>query len=551
MEYRQAVRYLRRRNAWRLTCIKRPATSAGVGAQTSVWVVRMPAQAHIAPMDRSHTRSRSASPQQVVRWHHAPQQPSQTPPARVLTSPRLGAPAPSRLSRSLGALGRPLQWVKARLRQESTWDLQYKLVLGSHRTVISGYLGYAQAGDLAGWYHAALTGRPDSSLAPQVPVGEPRIPTNLVFPGVSDPAGRADLGRQVFMQKDGKGPLVSGRSLGWGQDPPRPMSWTVPVGGAGAYRPVELAVVVRETHAPDVRPDTKHSHAWDDGITVEYRLGGWGADTSVWPSQGVGGKLKPVRLREHQLLEGVAAHRSVLVRLTPASAPTMVVLQARNAGGDWIARRPTSDSERERTGQMWTMLVLPADMPMTANPYDNMDRAEHPRTWRGARTDDVLHVEGYAVMCVRTRRSDPLATRDDLMDIFCPDSQGSDAHRRLALRDRPGDQPADWLSDAGKPVASPSPGKFYTIAIPPDKGAPFGPTPTTPTTPTTRVVRPLHVALPPGAELISRYTTTEHGGTVVCTSGVLLPALAPYLNKRESQAGAFVYRIPQSLVASD
>lgn len=427
-------------------------------------------------MESSRRNSLAASEQQTVRWHPAPQQaggPSGTQPQPALPGvsrtlptqllapsgaskpPRQLPAGPSRLQRSLGVLRQPLQWVKARFGPDPR-EAQFRSVLGECKTLITDYLGYGSEGDRAHWQQAALTGRVSRSQAPEVPVNDPlRMPSGVLFPdGFSDPRLRSDLGQQVFLEKDGA-MHATGRSLGWGQEPPPSVSWSAPVGGMDRYRPVEVAVVVREPGTTQLKPDAKHTHAWDDGQTVEYRLGGHGADPSVSPSEGVGGKLKPVRLTQAQLMEGVARHRSVLVRLSPSSAPAMVVLQARASDGQWIVRRPTSDSVRARTGQMWTVLTLPRGIPMMSNPYDNVDRAEHPQRWHGAAEGDTLYVEGYPVTCLGQRKSDGEIPRADLLDVFCADSQGDDARQRLALRhlDRPGGG------------AAPAGGRVYTIAI--------------------------------------------------------------------------------------
>ena len=436
-------------------------------------------------MESSRRNSLSASEPQTVRWHPAPHRaggPLGTPPQPALpgeprarptqllapqcaSKPPQQVPAgPTRLQRSLGVLRQPLQWVKAKFGPDPR-EQQFRSALDQGQSIIADYLGYGSEGDRAHWQQAALTGRVSRSHAPEVPVDDPlRLPRGVLFPpDFSDPRLRSDLGQQVFLEKDWDNVHATGRSLGWGQEPPPRMSWSAPVGGMGRYRPIEVAVVVREPGTTIVKPDTKHTHAWDDGETVEYRLGGHGEDLSITPSEGVGRKLKPVRLTQAQLMEGVARHRSVLVRLSPSSAPAMVVLQARAPGGQWIVRRPTSDSVRASTGQMWRMLTLPRDIPMMSNPYDNVERAEHPQRWHGAAEGDTLYVEGYPVTCLGQRKSDGEIPRADLLDVFCADSQGDDAHQRLALRQKASGVSAPaGLAEEIDPVMG---GRNYTIAI--------------------------------------------------------------------------------------
>lgn len=362
----------------------------------------------------------------------------------------------------------------------------YESAMNIGSGIVSQYLGYGGpdlAGDRNRWMQSALTGQPDRKQAPEVPMGDaPRRQPRLGFPEASDPRLRADLGKQVLLRQYGIPESGTGRSLGWGQEKAPPMSWTAPVGGTAAWRPVEVSVVVRDTGRTSVKPESKHAHAWDDGETVEYHLGGRGGDRSVAPSEGFGKKLSPVTLNEAQQVQGVVSHRSVLVRTSPASAPSMVVLQARQPDGKWLVRQPASDSRRETTGQAWRMLELPHDTRMAANPYDNVDRAEHPQRWRDAQPDDILYLEGYPAVCMRLHKSAPLIPRADRLDVFCADAQGDDAHRRLALRHHadgseeaptmdyrpmPGTQYAGWPDGQGMLR-----GRVYTLRIPEEGGRP-------------------------------------------------------------------------------
>jgi hypothetical protein len=437
-------------------------------------------------MEPSRRNSLSASEPQTVKWHPAPQQagdPMGTPPQQALpgepralptqqlapqrvSKPPQQVPAgPTRLQRSLGVLRQPLQWVKAMFGPDPR-EQKFSAALDQGKVIIADYLGYGDEGDRAQWHQAALTGRVSRSHAPEVQLNAPlRLPRGVSFPqDFSDPRLRSDLGQQVFLDKDLDNGHATGRSLGWGQEPPPRTSWNKPVGGTDRYRPVEVAVVVRQPGTSTVKPDTKHTHAWDDGETVEYRLGGRGEDPSISPSEGVGRKLKPVWLTQAQVMEGVARHRSVLVRLSPSSAPAMVVLQACARDGQWIVRRPTSDSERAITGQLWAKLALPQDIELMFNPYDNVDRAEHPQRWHGAAPGDTLYVEGYPVTCRAVRKSDPEIPRADLLDVYCDDAQGDDAHQRLALRQKAcgASVPAGLAEDCDPATG----GRSYTIAIP-------------------------------------------------------------------------------------
>lgn len=391
---------------------------------------------------------------QVVVWHPSPQQAQ---PSGATRSPRAVQPAPSRLTRSLH---RPIEWLRKKLQPEPR-NTSFDAVFGTDiSSTIGQYLGQGAEGDRAGWRHAALTGRAPSSGVPELPLGESKVPpgADFLLP-VSDPASRAGLGQLVFL-KDTQNNSSAGRSLGWGQEPERPTSWTAPLGRSAPYRPVEVSIAIRGQGPLDVSPDLLRR--WDDGVTMEVRLGGRHADGAVFRSQGTGRARKPVRLSEAQLLDGVARHRSVLVKLSPQSAPTMVVLQGRQSNGDWIVRRPTSDGGRAKTGRVWDVLQLPPDTVLWTNPYDNVDRAEHPNRWHLAEPGDTLFVGGYAVECVRVHKPHSRGALPERLDVFCPASQGDDAHTRLAQRAKAvAKVPAD--GPAGKEA---TPGCIYTLEIP-------------------------------------------------------------------------------------
>lgn len=323
--------------------------------------------------------------------------------------------------------------------------------------------------------------------------------------------------------------------------------------------------VVRGTQALSVATtDSKHSYTWEDGETVAVE-GGWGVNPKILIGEKAGG-IWPGVLESKHLAEAAKRHSSFLSKQTNNGMPHMFVIQDYD-GKSVIARSLASDLERQQGKPAWNMhtFAAPAGDFAYLNPYDNTDRAEHRSRLADANEGDIQYMAGYPVMCLGPAPSLP----EGLIRVFCPESQGPDACRRLkALHALPQQEPkriavsSDLLTPflRGPHIKDGAnigiPGWEIAIEVPPKQVAssthPAKQTVSTVPDGTGRHVR-LSGLLAPKVPLIVVSTATTTQGTtqstlVYCRAEQELPARYAKYRVPSQDPAEWMYAVPASLL---